>query len=268
MGFWHQPATDPREARGTKTQQHRDGRGTGPWSTQHVDAYLGDGMTTNQLERLPPVIACVDVGSPKAGSVGWAIRDKDTVQTGQDLYGLMDALMPAIQRHRKMALGFECPLYIPLRESPKEMTKCRRGERLAWSTGAGATVLSIGLAQVHWVLTELIKHGMPKNRGTTQWASWSEGDSTLLLWEAYITQNDGIEIPVDGIRGNTAHERDAAAGTWAMWHKLQREPVLSSDFGDEKVLSLIGMQLLATDQSKNTELLYAPCVVLKAKKPI
>ncbi len=109
---------------------------------------------------------------------------------------------------------------------------------------------------------------MPKNRGTTQWASWSEGDSTLLLWEAYITRNDGIEVPLDGISGNTAHERDAAAGTWAMWQKLQREPVLSSDFGDEKVLSLIGMQLLATDQSKNTELLYAPCVVLKAKKPI
>ena len=62
----------------------------------------------------------------------------------------------ALGEARKVALGFECPLWIPVAPDPKDLTKARKvdGNR-AWSAAAGLGALATGLTQVPWILDEV-----------------------------------------------------------------------------------------------------------------
>ena len=43
-----------------------------------------------------------------------------------------------------VALGFECPLFVPLRERAEELTSGRHGDgNRPWSAGAGCAVLAV-----------------------------------------------------------------------------------------------------------------------------
>lgn len=214
-----------------------------------------------------PVVACIDVGSPKAGGVGWAVMDGERIQTGNLLPELILTLSTFLREHRRIALGFECPLYVPVGRPVLAMTQCRVGEKLTWCVGAGATVLAIGLAQVHWVLSGLQKRADSKLKGTSRWDSWANGDCSLLLWEAYITQSEGFAAPAHVLQSSSPHERDAAAGAWAFQARMAQTSPMVSDFGEEEVLSLLGLQLLNTGLSDDLALLSDRCLVIKARKP-
>lgn len=95
-------------------------------------------------------VGCADIGSVLKGNFGWAIRDYPAplqeVPSEASIIDFADALAQRLQRGRRVALGFECPLFVPLRSDPAELTRARSGEgNRAWSAGAGAGALVTGL---------------------------------------------------------------------------------------------------------------------------
>ncbi|MGH7619689.1 MAG: hypothetical protein ACREPM_20945 [Gemmatimonadaceae bacterium] len=55
-----------------------------------------------------------------------------------------------------IALGFECPLFLPVPSTAVSLGAARQGEgNRAWSAGAGAGSLATGLVQVAWIAREL-----------------------------------------------------------------------------------------------------------------
>jgi hypothetical protein len=222
----------------------------------------------NTSQAVPYVVACLDVGSPQSGNVGWALLHGGTTTHGQQLPEFANRLVSHLKEGHSMALGFECPLYIPKRDDPMTMTKARLGERgVNWCGGPGGSVLATGLAQVNWVLRQLA-HGVSGLTCSTRWKDFRDRSVRLFIWEAFITKGDGTEIR-DGITGKVSgHERDAVCGAKVFESRAFKQLHLTSDLRHEPAISLIGMHLLSTGLTTDWSLLNETCVVLKIKKPI
>src|SRR5262245_42810852 len=110
-----------------------------------------------------PSVSCADIGLVKQKNFGWAgsIRAKrtNTTVSGTDMGELAKTVSSILNDGAKVALGFECPLFVPLRECPADLTKARTGETSPnWIGGVGSTVLATGLPQVTWILREIRRH--------------------------------------------------------------------------------------------------------------
>jgi hypothetical protein len=96
------------------------------------------------------IIHCADIGSVRRGNFGWARLVVDATDsacnTGFDIYSFADALAADINAGHPVAVGFECPLFVPVPDDPNDLTSARPGEgNRAWSAGAGAGSLATGL---------------------------------------------------------------------------------------------------------------------------
>lgn len=106
-------------------------------------------------------VYCADIGSVRGGAFGWA-RDcgpggaPEVRRGGEQILELADAIAADLKDTGAVALGFECPLWVPVPLDPLELGRARPGEGdRPWSAGAGAGVLATGLAQVVWILREV-----------------------------------------------------------------------------------------------------------------
>jgi len=98
-----------------------------------------------------------------------------------------------------VALGFECPLFVPVPDDPAGLARSRAGEKSrAWIASAGASALGCGLVESAWVLRYLRGH-RPDDVATTDWQSFTDGHAQLFLWEAFVT----------GMAKATTHSGDA-----------------------------------------------------------
>jgi hypothetical protein len=219
------------------------------------------------VSRSPVAIGCVDVGAP--GNVGWAVLEDRRCRHGGDPVELIPRLIAALDRGL-LALGFECPLFVPRRADPDSLTQCRIGEvGVYWSGGPGGGVLAAGLVQVRWILDEIVRL-RPATSGTTRWKEFQDGKCNLLLWEAFIASSTNLRVAPDLSLYTDAvgkpHERDAIAGALVAQELLKnQEP--RSDFTSEPATSLAGMQLLATGLASDTSLLNEECLVFRCRKP-
>lgn len=216
------------------------------------------------------VIACVDVGKPN--NVGWASLDGGSHRTGNDLHQLIKILVTSLEARRPVALGFECPLYVPSRDDLATLNMARMDEgKYPWS-GIGASVLAAGLPLVAWVLRQL-HSAAPSAAATTRWGDFATGFAQMLVWEAFVTSTPGDEVvlPKDCM-ATTDHQRDALAGAIAFLNGLPGvDQVVDSPprsaLGDEAALSIIGMQILASGMGSDLGLLRERCLVARATKP-
>lgn len=81
------------------------------------------------------------------GSFGWA--DSDGFE-GNKPSGFVDRAAVGLASGRPIALGFECPLFVPLSETEDQLGKDRFGEGSgAWSAGASCGALASGLVQAY-----------------------------------------------------------------------------------------------------------------------
>jgi hypothetical protein len=83
-----------------------------------------------------PIIYAVDIGSIAQGNFGWAridpTQDDASVDRGDgtEICALIDALTPGLHAERRgVALGFDCPLFVPIPVDPYRLGKARAGER-------------------------------------------------------------------------------------------------------------------------------------------
>ncbi|KFN49309.1 hypothetical protein [Arenimonas composti] len=212
-------------------------------------------------------VACLDVGSPAKGNVGWAVLSDDRRRAGGDLSVFVGHVVDLLAAGQRVAVGFECPLYVPKRADMFAMSRRRAGEeRVNWCGGPGASVLAIGLAQVNWCLARIAER-VPTVRGTTRWAELVQGSANLFCWEAFITRRAGICVQLGDADGLSPHERDALCGAMAFAAAIADGSVPMGDFAREDAFSLAGLHLLETGLSDDITLLSEPCLVLKVRKP-
>src|ERR1700730_4596315 len=90
--------------------------------------------------------AVIDVGKPE--NLGWVVEGLHPAE-GNDLGKCVDALATAL-RVGSLALGFEAPMFVPMRDDPLKLTKARDGECIdgisrPFSSSVGSSVLVTGL---------------------------------------------------------------------------------------------------------------------------
>ncbi len=208
------------------------------------------------------VVFCADVGSIKTKNFGWAyglgipgrgwkVYPEREERKYQEIEKLKESVRKFLEKGYKVALGFECPLFVPLRKNPLELTSARKLEPMAWSASAGAGALAVGMVEALWLLKAL------KNEFNTLppvYLSWEEFKKEslpcILFWEAMVSKDK---------KGKT-HVEDAKNGVNAFFEKVETaQPVC-----EEEVFSLIGSYLLRSGWSKKLELLKTPCIFISA----
>jgi hypothetical protein len=213
-------------------------------------------------------VACVDVGSIVKHHLGWAVIEGAGATHGRDPADVVGTSSSILNRGLQLAIGFECPLYVPVRDNPLELTCCRKGERYVnWCGGPGGAVLSTGLVQAHWILTRIAR-AAPGIRGTTRWSEFASGNCQLLAGEAFVTSKDGRRPDLKRFRIGRmgGHEHDALTGAATFVERLDSGAAVESDLESEPSMSLIAWHLLSCSLSADRSLLTEPCIVIKARK--
>ena len=203
-------------------------------------------------------VYCVDIGSVKKGNFAWAFSPhgyQGATNSGADIRKLCSAVVDDILAGRKVALGFECPLFVPVSDNPEDLTRARIGEgNRAWCAGAGAGSLATGLSEVVWILRE-IRTGIARSAsvpGLLCWKKFSLSDKGLFLWEAMVS---------GGEKGGD-HESDATVAVTAFLRAV-REDKMESAISETVVHSLIGAALLRTGWREDLSVLKELCLVVR-----
>lgn len=139
-----------------------------------------------------PVVWIADVGSVKQGHFAWCRATYEKAHhTGQDILQFATGIAEDLAGGSKVALGFECPLFVPVPDDPQGLTHARDGEEgRPWSAGPGPAALACGLTECVWVFQKV--HQLLLGRGvrvqaTFGWQRFVIDDANLFIWEAFVT---------------------------------------------------------------------------------
>lgn len=195
------------------------------------------------------LIACADVGSVANGNFGWAESDGTG---GSNPSELAAKVALALQAGRPVALGFECPLFVPLPVNERDIGRSRQGEgSKPWSAGAGCGALATGLVQSTWILTEIRKNTPAACLAHLTWESFEQSGSGLLVWEAFVS----------GSAKGLDHIDDARLAVKAFSSRMPRP---QTDITATNPLSLAGFALLRAGWPLGIEALGFECIAIKA----
>jgi hypothetical protein len=203
------------------------------------------------------VVYCADIGSIPNRRFGWARVDPDEAaierhRGGTEIVELVAAVADDLAAGRRVALGFECPLYVPVPDNPLELGKARVGEgNRSWSAGAGSGALATGLVEVAWILRALRERASE----TAIQFDWKEFETHggLFLWEAFVTDRAKAATHVDDATVAVAAFLDALPDPEARNAVTAAEP-----------LSLLAAALAWSGWPGSDKLLGRPCLVIKA----
>jgi hypothetical protein len=202
--------------------------------------------------------ACIDVGKP-GRNLGWATDEGGQRLAGNDLDTLVSALSGALQRG-PASLGLECPLFIPLRADPLQMTQARQGEcgkglkSRPFSAGAGPTVAVLGIMTACYVLGRL-RSLVPGAAATLDWRSPPAEPGRLLLWEAFVTAQRKTH--------ETRHVEDAQLALDCYLERMRNPAQAKSSVHEPECLSLVGVALLRTRWTDDPGVLAQQCLVVR-----
>jgi hypothetical protein len=203
------------------------------------------------------VVFCADVGSVANGKFGWARsaahsgHEVDDVHDQSKPSALVRAVCSELNAGRPVALGFECPLFVPVPAAELSLGRARVGEgNRSWSAGAGTGALATGLVQAAWVL-DAIRQEVEVTDLWLDWSAFSTVGRGLFLWEAFVS----------GAAKGTTHVDDASIAVAAFVAALP-DPCAFASITAERPLSLIGAAAVWSGWSTDEELLrVAPPVV-------
>ncbi len=198
------------------------------------------------------VTICADVGAVAKGNFGWWSSLQECGNRPSDLANHVAA---TLNSGTPVALGFECPLFVPLWQDELSLTSARPGEgSRPWSAGAGCGSLTTGLVQVAWVLQEIRRQVTGETRAYLSWDDFTTSGSGLFLWEAFVS----------GKAKGESHTADAMLGAMAFIQSLPDPPLVNSVVCSSGIYSLVGAALLRSNWSTDTKLLQEPCLVVRA----
>jgi len=195
------------------------------------------------------IVYCADIGS----KFGWASR----TASGTDIRTLVDVVADDLNAGIPVALGFECPLFVPIREDPMELRSARSGEVFSgisrpWSASAGATSMGMGIVQTIWILREVRGRLVRKVPAYLEWQRFRKAGRGLFLWEAFVTGP-----------AKTGTDIDDAKIAVRRFEKALPDVEKANAMHEDKVHSLIGAALIRTDWSTDLSLLKKPCIVIR-----
>lgn len=198
------------------------------------------------------VVVCADIGSVARGNFGWwssaGARGELPSTLALHVAALLNSPSP-------VALGFECPLFVPLVEDEACLTNARPGEgSRPWSAGAGSGSLATGLVQVAWVLQAIRAQLVRPESAFIDWPSFVASGTGLFLWEAFVS----------GTKKQGSHISDAEVGAQAFARALPDPISENAVICKSPVHSLVGAALLRSGWSSNLAVLAEPCLVLRA----
>ena len=198
-------------------------------------------------------VYCADVGSIAGGKFGWAGKSRDWSALGTSLEKLSRSIARDLDDGSPVALGFECPLFVPFVGDSSRLGCAREGEGARpWSAHAGASSLATGLVQVAWLLNQIKVDAAQPHSAFLSWADFGLEYRGLFLWEAFVSASSKRE----------SHVADAAAAVEAFIDALP-DP-RSCVHCDGGAYSLIGAAMLRTGWTTSIAVLSEPCVVVRA----
>ena len=224
-----------------------------------IKARLSSGgvLDLNAVEKdLDPIsrkglaIVCADVGSVSRNNFGWFSTAGEEGTLPSELVGHVSTLL---NEKRPVALGFECPLFVPLRADERTLTAAREGEgKRAWSASAGACAMATGISQLVWILEHIRTRALSAN-SFLEWAPFDQSGMGLFLWEAFVSGSDKT--------GDHVGDAKRACTTF----KSLMPDIEAANFikPSTAVHSLAGAALLRTGWSGDLSLLSKPPVVIK-----
>lgn len=205
-------------------------------------------------------IYCVDIGSIRGRNFGWAGVSIDSSgnqfsrDESEDIWKLVDETSEWLNNGAKVSLGFECPLWVPVRDEPKELTSARSGDgNRPWSAHAGPMSLAAGLTECAWILQN-IRNKAPNAMAFLDWHSFQDSGNGLFVWEAFVS----------GKAKKGSHTEDAMKAVGAFVNALPYPEQANSVIPTPQTLSLIGTSLLWAGWSSELSLVRQPCIVIKA----
>lgn len=206
------------------------------------------------------IVWAADVGSIGQGRFGWCRidqSDQTDVRTGQDkdVHAFVAEIAADLSGGHRVALGFECPLFIPVMSNPNLLNKGRPGEgNRPWSAGAGSGALATGLPICVWVFEQLKQMVSVEIKPTFDWDDLVADRASLFIWEAFVSAKAKAE---DGTHHGDA--RVAAQSFCTSPNIIEANAVVV-----ENPYSLVGAALLRSGLSTDLSLLSQACVVIKS----
>jgi hypothetical protein len=204
----------------------------------------------------------VPISAPcQRDAFGWSrgTIDKATIEShrgGTEILDLVDAVAEDLVAGRGVALGFECPLFVPVPEKPLHLGMARRGEgNRSWSASAGAGALATGLVEVAWMLSEM-RSRCPESRQHLDWGQFADAGSGLFLWEAFVSAGAKAATHVDDAIIAVSAFRDALP-----------DPTHANAISTDRPLSLLGAAMIWSGWTDDVTVLHMPCLVIKAAPP-
>jgi hypothetical protein len=200
-------------------------------------------------------IFCADIGSIAKENFGWARIHGGAVTTGTDIAGFADSVATDLGTGYHVALGFECPLFVPITDDPRGLTGARPGESdRPWSAGAGAGSLATGLTETVWVLDRVRKRLASSVQTTAVWREFCDSQGgALFVWEAFVTKDAKADT----------HHGDAELGALSFLRALPDPTAKNAVSCSCPVRSLIGAALLQSGLVSELDWLYRSCLVLR-----
>lgn len=203
-------------------------------------------------------VFCADVGSVRQERFGWA-RDGDDPDEAQEISRpsqLVAAVVAELSVGHPVALGFECPLFVPVPEDELDLGRARHGEgNRPWSAGAGTGAMATGLVQVAWVLRE-VRRQRPTTQLHARWSDLVAHGQGLFVWEAFVTA---------GAKGSS-HNHDAAIAVAAFQAALPEIDAATAVTSPHS-FSLVSAAALWSGWPVDLEALRDAPVVIRAAVP-
>jgi len=205
------------------------------------------------------IIHCADIGSVRRGNFGWARLAVDATDsactTGSDIHVFADAIATDINAGNPVAVGFECPLFVPVPDDPHDLTSARPGEgNRAWSAGAGAGSLVTGLTETVWILDRVRRQLTTPCAVHCKWKAF-QLSAGLFIWEAFVT---------DTAKADTHHD-DAELAVLCFREALPDPENQNAIVCVGPVRSLIGGALLQSGWVSDLAWLAKPCLVVRVR---
>jgi hypothetical protein len=198
-------------------------------------------------------VFAADVGSIAQGNFGWAGQlTGGGNPEGTDIDELWQQVAQALQPGAHVALGFECPLFVPLATQAQMLGRARDGEgSRPWSVNAGCSTMALGLVQLIYVL-ERIRSRFPDLPAYVSWSQFAQGAGGLLIWEAFVS----------GPSKSGSHVGDARLAVQAFVRGASTASGPHSKVCSASSLSLAGAALLRAGWNLPAAILEQPCLVV------
>lgn len=210
-------------------------------------------------------VACADIGSIMKSNFGWGFVCGDQQRSGETVDELVHEVVASLAAEVKVALGFECPLWVPVPEDPLKLTAGRVVDgNKPWSAGAGASALVTGLTETAWILREIRRRlkgrGLSLPQAYLDWQNFTAAHSGIFLWEAFVT-GGAKAVHIDSGMGE--HVADALIACKEFTARLPNPAAKSCSEPKQPVRSLIGAAMLWSGWSEDLTLLGAKSLVVK-----